>query len=251
MKHNSFQGKKKRNTTNIILIVIAALFFLTGVGLLLVNPIRSAIRMRITNDALESIESQISANVSNSDNTEPSAMTIIVSKDGNEVAGEKYDFFGEGEELLELQNEVAEMEANLPQNITLTCIGILKIDKIDLNLPVWDQTTRVALRYGLGLYESSAAPGTNGNTSILGHRNQHTSTMFYRLKEVKAGDTVKLLLASGEELQYRVREVRFVSPEQLYDSIISSASSTPQLTLVTCATERGQGHRRLVICTPI
>ena len=164
----------------------------------------------------------------------------------------EYVPFDEGTQHLAFtDNEVAEMEANLPDNITLTCIGILKIDKIDLNLPIWDQTSRVALRYGLGLYEDSVAPGMNGNTSILGQRNQHTSTMFWRLKGVTAGDIVRILLPSGNELSYRVRQVKFVGPSSLIENIEASASSSPQLTLVTCATERGQGHRRLVICDPI
>lgn len=236
---------------NVILIIVAVLFFIAGVVILLINPIRSAKRMKVTNEALESIEAQIKENSANTDNTEPSAITIVVSKYGNEVAGEEYDYYTDEDNLDELMNEVAEMEANLPDNITLTCIGILKIDKIDLNLPIWDQTSRVALRYGLGLYEDSVAPGMNGNTSILGHRNQHTSTMFWRLKEVTAGDIVRILLPSGNELSYRVRQVKFVGPSSLIENIEASASSSPQLTLVTCATERGQGHRRLVICDPI
>ena len=251
MKHTSiYRQKKKKNTTVIILIIVAVLFFIAGVVLLLIDPIRSSRRMKITNDALESIEARISENsVNGTDESTP--ITIVVSKHGNEVAGEQYDYYADDDALADLQNEVAEMEANLPDDITLTCVGILKIDKIDLSLPVWDSVTRVSLRYGLGLYEDSARPGTNGNSTIFGHRNQHTSTMFYRLKEVEPGDTVRLVLVSGEELKYRVREVKFVSPDHIVENIVSSASSSPRLTLITCATERGEGHRRLVICDPI
>ena len=207
--------------------------------------------MKITNDALASIQAQISENAANTDpSAQTTPMTIVVHRDGNEVAGESYDYLGEDEELTELYNEVEEMEKNLPKNITLTCIGILKIDKIDLELPCWSVASRVALRYGLGHYEQSAMPGEAGNSTILGHRNQHTSTMFYRLKEVKKGDTVVFVTAAGKKLTYTVKEVKFVSPDKLLDNIVSDASSTEQLTLVTCATERGKGYRRLVICVP-
>lgn len=238
----------KHDKVTTILIIVAALFFVAGCVLLLIDPIRSARRMSVTTDALESIESQISKNASESGN--PTDMTIVVPKDGNEVAGEQYDFYAEGEELIELQNEVEDMEANIPDNVTLTCIGVLKIKKINLNLPCWSVATRVALRYGLGHYESSVMPGDPGNSTILGHRNQHTSTMFYRLKEVKKGDTVQFVKSDGTELNYKVKDVRIVSPQNLMKNIVSSASSNPQLTLVTCATEHGKGYRRLVICVP-
>ena len=82
-------------------------------------------------------------------------------------------------------SQVEQEEKNLPENVTLTCVGILKIDDIDLELPVWNESSRIALRYGLGLYEQSVLPGEVGNSTILGHRNQHTSTMFYRLRKLK------------------------------------------------------------------
>ncbi|SCW51262.1 LPXTG-site transpeptidase (sortase) family protein [Ruminococcaceae bacterium YRB3002] len=256
MKKTNSNGKSKRTkVTNIIIIIVAACFFVTGVVLLLIDPIKSRMRMNITEDALTSIEAQISKNALNTaetgeETTESTPITIIVPKEGFEVAGESYDFYGEEEELQELYNEVEDMEANLPDNISLTCIGILKIDKINLNLPCWHVASRVALRYGLGHYEESVMPGESGNSTILGHRNQHTSTMFYRLKEVKKNDTVRFLLPSGRELVYKVKEVKFVSPEHLVENIVGDASSSERLTLVTCATERGKGYRRLVICVP-
>ena len=257
MEYNDIDSKKakkkKSKVTTVILIVIAALFFVTGIVLLLIDPIRSARRMKITEDALASIEAQISANALHTGETEDTTpMTIIVPRDGNEVAGESYDYLSDDEEeLTELYNEVTEMENNLPKNVELTCIGVLKIDKIDLNLPCWSVASRVALRYGLGHYEQSAMPGEAGNSTILGHRNQHTSTMFYRLKEVKKGDKVVFVRSDGKQLTYKVKEVKFVSPDKLLDNIVADASAEEQLTLVTCATERGKGYRRLVICVPI
>ena len=248
MKNNDFgRGKKKNSRINTILIIIAILFFIAGIVILLIDPIRSARRQKITDEALESIESQISE--MSSENTDATAMTIVVPKYGNEVAGEKYDFYGNEDEILDLQQEVADMEADLPDDVTLTCIGILKIDKIDLNLPVWNQTNRVALRYGLGWYEHSATPGSYGNATILGHRNQHTNTMFYRLKEVTEGDTVRFITYYGRELDFTVREIRIVSPNHVMENIVADASSEQQLTLVTCATEYGKGYRKLVICS--
>lgn len=243
-------GKKKKNKATIILLIVAGLFFVAGVIFLLIDPIRSWRRTKITDEAMTVIESRISENAANPDAKDTTPMTIIVPRDGNEVAGESYDYFADDEELTELEEEVEEMEKNLPKNIELTCIGVLKIDKIDLSLPCWSVASRVALRYGLGHYEQSVMPGEVGNSTILGHRNRHTSTMFYRLWEVKKGDKVVFEKADGTRLTYKVKEVRFVSPKKLFDNIVAEASSKEQLTLVSCATELGKGFRRLVICVP-
>ena len=87
-------------------------------------------------------------------------------------------------------------------------------------------------------------------STILGHRNRHTSTMFYRLSEVRKGDKVSFVKQDGTKLDYKVKEVRFCSPKKLVNNIVSGASDSEQLTLVSCATELGKGFRRLVICVP-
>ena len=240
---------KRKLDLNTLLIVISVILLVTGVICLLIEPIKSSRRNKITNDALDEIEAQISEQ---SELTlEETAITFVVPRDGNEVAGESIDYYGDEEAIISMQEQVAEEEANLPSNVTLTCVGILQIDDIELELPVWDSSSRVALRYGLGLYEYSVMPGEQGNSTILGHRNRHTSTMFYRLKEVEVGDVVRFIKTDGTELVFTVDEVRIVGPDELLDNIDGDITDTIQLTLVTCANGEngyGSGYRRLVIC---
>lgn len=235
--------KKKLNT---ILITASVIFLVAGIILLCIEPIKSLRRQKITDEALNAVQSDIELSL------QASEITIIVPRDGNEVAGESYDYYGEDEEaILALQQQVEENEKNLPENVTLTCAGILRIDKIELELPVWTESSRIALRYGLGIYEDSVIPGQTGNSTILGHRNQHTNTMFYRLKEVEVGDIVYFTGVDGHELMFTVDEVKIVSSTELMDYITGGITDTIQLTLVTCANgERGygEGYRRLVIC---
>ncbi|MCR4688902.1 MAG: sortase [Saccharofermentans sp.] len=235
--------KKKTNT---ILIIISIVLLVAGIVLLSIEPIKSLKREKITNDALSVVQSDIELSLNASE------ITIIVPRDGNEVAGESYDYYGEDEEaILAMQQEIEENEKNLPENITLTCAGILRIDDIELELPVWTESTRIALRYGLGIYDDTYLPGNVGNSTILGHRNQHTNTMFYRLKEVETGDTVYFTGTDGHELLFIVDEIKIVSSEELMQYINGDITDTVQLTLVTCANgERGygEGYRRLVIC---
>jgi len=243
--------RKKTRRGNIVLLIIASCLILAGIICLLIEPLKSLQRQKITSDALEIVESAITSGslLTVDEDTE---ITFVVPRDGNEVAGESYDYYGDDEEdILALQKQVEDKEKNLPKNIVLTCAGVLKIEKIDLELPVWTESSRIALRYGLGLYEDSVMPGKPGNSTILGHRNRHTSTMFYRLKEVKEGDTVRYISPEGHELLFNVDKVKIVDSKDLLDYITGDITDRVQLTLVTCANGEhgyGEGARRLVIC---
>lgn len=236
-KHN----KGKRIST--ILTILSVIFLVTGIVFLLIDPIKSFFRGQIRDGAMDVIESQISLQES-----DVTAITYIVPRDGNEVTGEEYDYYGDEEDIIELESIVEEEEQNLPKNVTLTCIGKLTIDCIDFEEPIWDSSARVALRYGVGKYEDSVMPGEVGNCSILGHRNRHTSTMFYQLYKVKKGDVVTITTISGEVYTYIVKDVKIVSPDKLIKNIVGTSSKDKQLTLITCATEHGKGYRRLVVC---
>ena len=243
-------GKNAGRNLNTFLMILSILLLVAGLICLVIEPIKSWRRKQITNNALSLIESDITQNSGLS--LESGAITYVVPRDGNEVAGESIDYYGDDEDVLSsLQSQVEQEEKNLPENVTLTCVGILKIDDIDLEIPVWNESSRIALRYGLGLYEQSVLPGEVGNSTILGHRNQHTSTMFYRLKEVEAGDVVRFTKTDGTELVFTVDEVRIVPPDELLSSIDGDITDKIQLTLVTCANGEngyGEGYRRLVIC---
>ena len=86
----------------------------------------------------------------------------------------------------------------------------------------------------------------NSPVSEYETKDLYDESLFYN----KKGDTVQFVKSDGTELNYKVKDVRIVSPKNLMKNIVSSASSNPQLTLVTCATEHGKGYRRLVICVP-
>ena len=72
----------------------------------------------------------------------------------------------------------------------------------------------------------SAAPGTDGNSGIAGHRDG----FFRRLKDIEAGDTLVLETLQRKE-RYRVVGIWIVNPDD-----VSVLDPTPHraLTLVTC-----------------
>ena len=249
---------KRRNRVFLILMIFAGILLLTGAGFLLVEPIKTMRREKITDDAINAMASQMSeaqASAGPSATYDPDSeieATFIVPKDGNEIPGEEYDFFDDDPDVqASVRAFVSSREAKLPSNVTLVCIGVLKIDSINKTLPVWNSTSTVALRYGVGHFAQSAKPGKPGNAAILGHNMQNT-TLFSKLKRCKTGDNVKFIKLDGTVYNYRLDEIKILYKNELYQYVIKSASTKEQLTLVTCANDDyGHGYRRVVICHPI
>ena len=138
---NNKRSVKRNNRTFTVLIIISALLLLTGIGFLLVEPIKSLRRGQITDDAMNAMESvmsqQMTAPVTSESDGVPEDIeeTFIVPGNGNEIPGEEYDFIGDGDEEDEsVKKFVASREAKLPKNVTLTCIGVLRIEKINKKL---------------------------------------------------------------------------------------------------------------------
>lgn len=216
-------------------IAFAVLLMLTGIVLLLIEPIKRFNRRRISNEALSAIEKKIE---STADEAE---MTFVVPKNGNEVEGEDYDFIEETE-------ETAEEEEYSGETVVLNSIGILSISKIGCRYSVWDEATQVSLRYGLAHYPDSVMPGEKGNATIMGH-NYRDGSMFHKLGELKAGDKVVFTGKDGVDRVFYVEESKIVSSDDLLDYALGNITDERQLTLVTCTYEYGRyGWRRIVIC---
>ena len=251
-------GSKKSTKGNkrafSVLIIITAVLLLTGVCFLAVEPIKSMRRQNIMDDAMEVMVSKMSeaaATTTSGEDEIDLEVTYVVPRDGNEAAGEEYDYFGENEADNEsLKAFIASRQAKLPKNVTLSCIGVLEIKKINKRLPVWNSTSSVALRYGVGLYEGSVRPGKNGNAAILGH-NMKNTTLFSKLYKLENGDNVRFIKLNGQYQDYKIDKIEIVYKTKLGKYVDGDASDTPQLTLITCANDTGYGNRRVIICHPV
>ena len=234
-KDSSNGADPKRKAIKTCLIVIGAVLLITGLILLLIEPIKRLNRKKISNDALNSIEQKIIA-------TEDAAeMTYVVPVTGNEVAGEEYDFIEESE-------EIPVEDDDDDGYVTLNSIGILSISRMGIRYSVWDEATTVSLRCGLGHYPDSVMPGERGNATILGH-NYRDGSMFHKLGNLKVGDAVKFTGTDGRELTFYVVESKIISADDLIDYAVGNITTSRQLTLVTCTYEYGRyGWRRVVIC---
>jgi LPXTG-site transpeptidase (sortase) family protein len=258
MQKQSSDSKKRPNGNNRafkMFIFISVVLMVAGLCFLAVEPIKSLRREQIMGDAMDVMVSKMSeavaASPSDGEPEKEIEETFIVPRDGNEAAGEEYDYFGDNESDVEdVKKFIAARKAKLPKNVTLSCIGVLEMKTINKRLPVWNSTSSVALRYGVGLYEDSVRPGQNGNAAILGH-NMKNTTLFSKLYKLKVGDNVRFIKLNGHYQDYRIDKIEIVYKTKLGNYVDGEASDTPQLTLVTCANDTGEGNRRVIICHPV
>jgi sortase A len=105
-------------------------------------------------------------------------------------------------------------------------IAVLRIPKIDLDVPVLEGTDDLTLNRAVGRIAGTAKPGEDGNIGIAGHRDG----FFRTLKDVGPGDRIDLVTSQGEE-PYIVDRVTIVDPS---DVSVLRPRSRRSLTLVTC-----------------
>ena len=105
-------------------------------------------------------------------------------------------------------------------------LAILRIRKISLEAPVFNDTDDLTLNRGVGRILGTAQIGQPGNLGIAGHRDG----FFRGLKDIELGDTIELQLPGGTD-RYAVSQIQVVAPEDTY---VLRQQSEPTLTLVTC-----------------
>ena len=112
------------------------------------------------------------------------------------------------------------------QQETPPTLAILRIPRLDLEVPVYDGTTDAVLDLAAGRIEYTALPGTTGNVGIAAHRDG-----FFRvLKDIKEGDQLVLDTPVATE-QYRVEWIRITTPD---DVSVIDPTPGPAVTLVGC-----------------
>jgi len=113
-------------------------------------------------------------------------------------------------------------------------LAILRIPKINLEVPVFNDTDDLTLNRGVGRILGTAQVGTPGNLGIAGHRDG----FFRGLQNIVPGDVLELV-RPGHSDRYAVSQIQIVSPE---DTSVLNPTAEPTLTLVTCFPFYFVGH---------
>ena len=107
-------------------------------------------------------------------------------------------------------------------------LGVLRLDRLRIRVPVFEGTDDLVLNRGVGWIVGTAKPGDgeNGNIGIAGHRDG----FFRGLKDITTGDTIQLSTL-GIVSFYTVDSTEIVIPERVE---VLQGRGEPSLTLVTC-----------------
>ncbi|MGW9530448.1 class D sortase [Paenibacillus terrae] len=122
-------------------------------------------------------------------------------------------------------------------------IATIRIDRINLELPVLEGATREHMRYAAVHMSETAALGQVGNAAIAAHRSRTTGRLFNRLNEVKIGDQI-LIHTRSEKYLYEVYNISIVAPSNV--SVLKSSKEQKLLTLITCDPLVKPTHRLIV-----
>jgi sortase A len=113
-------------------------------------------------------------------------------------------------------------------------LAILRIPKINLEVPIFNNTDDLTLNRGVGRILGTAQVGASGNLGIAGHRDG----FFRGLQDITLGDVLELVRPRHLD-RYAVSEIRIVTPE---DTSVLNPTAVPTLTLVTCFPFYFVGH---------
>lgn len=144
------------------------------------------------------------------------------------------------EEEKKRENEKKLTEEYMKKNIE----GMLKIEKINLNLPILSGAIEGNLKISVASIEHTGNGGEFGNYAIAGHRSRTYGRNFNRLEEVEIGDIIEV--DKGEKkYKYTVVEKLFVKPEETW--VLNSNKDIKEITLVTCHPMIDNPTHRLII----
>jgi sortase A len=122
-------------------------------------------------------------------------------------------------------------------------LGVIKISKIGVYLPIVEGANKDQLREGVGHIPGTARLGQPGNSALAGHRNYAFATYFNRLGELKAGDQVTLITKTAE-YNYSVYDRFVVLPSDT--SVLKGSKKDNIITLITCTPPNIATHRLIV-----
>ena len=122
-------------------------------------------------------------------------------------------------------------------------LGIIKIAKINIKMPIVEGTTQENLNVGIGHIPGTAGLGMNGNAALAGHRNYTFGRFFSRLDELERGDKVTLITKT-KTYNYIVYEKLVVLPNDV--SVLKYKENDNIITLITCTPMRASTHRLII-----
>lgn len=124
-------------------------------------------------------------------------------------------------------------------------IGYIKIDKLNIELPIYHGTSSSVLNEAVGHLEGSSLPigGENTHSVLAAHRGLPSSELFTNLSKLEIGDIFTIIVLD-RKLTYQVDNIVIVEPNDI--SKLQIIKDKDYVTLLTCTPYRLNFHRLLV-----
>ena len=140
---------------------------------------------------------------------------------------------GEPDKVLWNATRITDYEDSLKVDMA-PALGILTIEKLDIQIPIFNGTEDLPLNRGVGRIKGMAKMDEVGNLGIAGHRDG----IFRGLKDIQTGDDIEIQTTRGVE-NYTVSSITIVPKN---DISILAPTEDKTLTLVTCYPFYFVGH---------
>lgn len=144
------------------------------------------------------------------------------------------------------QSTTSDMENLLPNSYQLNTstpfvIGMIRIDKINVNYSILSHTNRDSLKISLCRF-AGPMPNEVGNLCIAGH-NYVDYKFFSRLNELELEDKIKIYDLTGTLIEYKIFDIYETKPDNL-NCTSQDTDGKKIVTLLTCNNVNG---KRLVV----
>lgn len=113
-------------------------------------------------------------------------------------------------------------------------LGILTINKLNIQVPIYNGTSEFELNRGAGRIKGMGRMDGDGNLGVSGHRDG----FFRGLKDIQVGDDILIQTPSGVQ-KYAVSAINIVPKE---DTSVLAPTTDRTLTLITCYPFYFVGH---------
>lgn len=113
----------------------------------------------------------------------------------------------------------------------------IRIDSLDIDLPLYFGDTLSILRNGAGQTSSAYFPGEGGTVVVMAH---NTADMFKRLPEIENGAIINIDTPYGK-FEYEVYDTKIVNMKEI--DALDVQDKEERLVVYTCYPVTGIGHK--------
>lgn len=160
--------------------------------------------------------------------------------DDNELEKQKNEYEKYNKEIIE--DKISSI--NLLQNGKI--LGYVKIEKINIFLPIYEGTDGKTLEKGVGHLEKTSMPTKDYayHAVFVGHTGITSKKLFDDLDKLKKGDSF-IITILNENFKYKIYDIKIVKPNETNNLRVKSDKQL--VTLVTCTPKYVNSHRLLVM----